>query len=32
MGNAREEIKAAAAYITADVEHCGVAQALRKYL
>jgi Cof subfamily protein (haloacid dehalogenase superfamily) len=32
MGNACDELKDSAAYITADVENCGVAQALRKYL
>ena len=32
MGNACGELKAAAAHITGDVTHNGVAQALRKYL
>ncbi|MDR0584435.1 MAG: HAD family hydrolase [Treponema sp.] len=32
MGNACDELKAAAAHITGDVTHNGVARALRKYL
>jgi Cof subfamily protein (haloacid dehalogenase superfamily) len=32
MGNACDELKAAAGYITGDVENGGVAQALRRYL
>jgi hydroxymethylpyrimidine pyrophosphatase-like HAD family hydrolase len=32
MGNACAELKDRAAYITAGVEHGGVAQALRRYL
>lgn len=32
MGNACDELKAAAAYITGDIAHSGVARALRKYL
>jgi Cof subfamily protein (haloacid dehalogenase superfamily) len=32
MDNAPDSLKAQADYITADVEHCGVAQAIRRFL
>ena len=32
MGNARDEVKAAADYVTASVDEDGVAKALRKFI
>lgn len=32
MGNARDEVKAVADYVTLDVEHCGLAAAIDKYV